>query len=60
MLIIPTKQIIHINNFNFNKKYLIHFNKFNGNDQIALIFHKSKSNCINFHKFKLKEIRETT
>jgi len=38
MLITLIKQIIVINNLNFDEKSLIHFKKFNEKDQIVLIF----------------------
>jgi len=38
ILITPIKQIIIINNFNFDEKLLIHFKKCNENHHIALIF----------------------
>jgi len=45
ILITSIKQIILINNFNFDKKKsLIRFKKFNKNDQIATFLKKSKPN----------------
>jgi len=40
MLIISIKQIIHINNFNFDEKSLIYFENFDIKEQITLIFLK--------------------
>jgi len=42
MLITSIKQIILINNFNFDKKFLIRFKISNEKDQIILIFKKSE------------------
>jgi len=38
MLITAIKQIILVNNFNFDEKYFICCKKFNENDQIVSIF----------------------
>jgi len=38
MLITSIKQIILINNFNYDEKSLIRFKKFNENDQTVSIF----------------------
>jgi len=38
------KQIIIINNFNFNKKFLIRFKKFNEKNHVISIFKRSKLN----------------
>ena len=43
-LIISIKQIIIINNFNFDEKSLIHFKKFNKKDNSTSIFQNLRPN----------------